>query len=97
MGLDRDTDITGKSQGGGVCLCVNQRWCERITVRGTVCSADTELLFVSAHPFYLPHEFPQIFVTVVYTHPKANAKNAVATIHKVPLSLRLLVILIIVT
>lgn len=34
--LDRDADVTGKSQGGGVCLYVNQRWCKNITVRETV-------------------------------------------------------------
>lgn len=43
---------------------------------------------VSVRPFYLPRKFPQIFVTVVYIHPKANAKNAVATIHKVTQKLK---------
>ena len=74
-----DADI----KGGGVCLYVNQRWCKHITVRERVCTADIELLSVSMHPSYLLHQFPQIFVTIVYIYPKANAKNAVTTIHKV--------------
>ncbi|KAE8297833.1 hypothetical protein D5F01_LYC02304 [Larimichthys crocea] len=81
--LDRDADVTGKSHGGGVCLYVNERWCRNITVRETVCTADIELLSVSVRPFYLPREFPQIFLTVVYIHPKANVDNAVSAIHKV--------------
>ncbi|KAK0145574.1 hypothetical protein N1851_015528 [Merluccius polli] len=52
------------------------------TSRETVCTADIELLSMSVRPFYLPREFPQIFLTVVYIHPKANASNAVSTIHK---------------
>ncbi len=83
MRLDRDAVITGKSQGGGVCLYVNQRWCKNVTVRETVCTDDIELLSVSLRPHYLPREFPQIFLTVAYIHPKANAKNAVTTIQKV--------------
>lgn len=31
---------------------------------------------MSLHPFYLPREFPQIFVTVVYIHPKVNDNTA---------------------
>ena len=54
-----------------------------LSVRDRVCTVDIELLSVSVRPFYLPREFPQIFVTVVYINPKANTKNAVTTIHKV--------------
>lgn len=52
---DRDA---GKSQGGGVCLYVNQQWCTNIRVKGTMGTADIELLSASVHPFYLPREFP---------------------------------------
>ena len=34
-------------------------------------------------PFYLPREFPQIFLTVVYIHPSANANAAAEVIHSV--------------
>ena len=35
---------------------------------------------VTLRPPYLPREFPQIFVMVVYIHPRANADNASETI-----------------
>ena len=37
---------------------------------------DIELLSVSLRPLYLPREFPQLFVTVVYIHPRANVDRA---------------------
>ena len=37
-------------------------------VRETLCTPDIELLSVSLHPFYLPREFPQSFITLVYIH-----------------------------
>lgn len=73
---DREAAITGKSRGGGVCLYINERWCKNFIVRASVCTKDIELLSVSMCPPYLPREFPQIFVTVVYIHPKANESSA---------------------
>ncbi len=32
-------------------------------------------------PFYLPKEFPQIFIAVVYIHPKANESTALEWIY----------------
>lgn len=81
--LDRDAEATGKSQGGGVCVYINQRWCSNITVREKICTPGIELLSISVRPFYLPREFPQIFVTVIYIHPKANTQTAADTIRKV--------------
>lgn len=63
-------------------LYVNQQLYTKITVRDYVYT-DTELLSVSVHPFYLPCEFPLIFITVAYINPKANADNTVNTIYKV--------------
>ena len=74
--LDRDMNAMGKSQGGRVCLYINQQWCNNVTIRESICKSDIELLSVFVHPFYLPREFPQLFVTVVYIHPKANAQIA---------------------
>jgi len=68
---DREAAITGKSRGGGVCLYINERWCKNFIVRASVCTKDIELLSVSMRPPYLPREFPQIFVTVVYS-PKGE-------------------------
>lgn len=48
--LDRDNESTGKQCGGGVCLYVK------------LCNSDIELLAVSLRSFYLPREFPQLFL-----------------------------------
>ncbi len=74
--LDRNAEVTKKTQGGGVCVYVNQRYCNSVTVRERICTPDVELLSVSLRPFYLPCEFPQLFITAVYIHPKANASSA---------------------
>lgn len=52
--LDRDPGVTGKSQGGGVCLYVNERWCKTVLIREWLCTKHIKLLAVSLHPHYLP-------------------------------------------
>lgn len=79
----RNVDTTGKTQGGGVCLYVNNWYCRAVTVREKICTSDVELISVSLRPFYLPREFPQIFITTVYIHPKANAASASSTVYEV--------------
>lgn len=74
--LDRSSETTGKSRGGGVCFYINERYCNIITVREKICTADIELLSISLRPFYLPREFQQLFYTLVYIHPRANAAAA---------------------
>jgi len=82
--LDRDSEVTHKTQGGGVRLYINRRRCSQVTVHKRLCLPDIELLSVSLRPFYLgPREFPQIFVTVVYIHPKADVRSATDTVFKV--------------
>lgn len=78
--LDRDPMTTGKSRGGGVCLYVNKRYCNTVVVRERICTSDIELLTVSLRPFYLPREFQQLFYTLVYIHPRANASIAAQVI-----------------
>jgi hypothetical protein len=78
--LDRDVNATGKSIGGGICIYSNERWCKDYTIRAQVCTKDIELLAVSFRPFYLPREFGQLFVTVVYIPPDANTQAASNTI-----------------
>lgn len=70
-------------RAGGVCLYVNERWCKTIIIREKVCTKHIELLSVSLRPHYLPREFPQIFVTVVYIHLRANEEEASESILKV--------------
>lgn len=74
--LDRSPEITGKSRGGGVCLFVNRRYCNTVVIREKLCTPDIELLSVSLRPHYLPCEFQQLFFTLVYIHPRANAAAA---------------------
>ena len=57
-------------------------------VRESLCAPDIELLSVSLRPFYLPREFTQLFVTLVYIHPKANMDNAVQAITRTLLQLQ---------
>ena len=77
--MDR-TPESGKSLGGGVCIYVNQRWCTNICVKQHYFSPDIKLITVGLRPHYLPREFPHIFVTVVYIHPRADVNNASTTI-----------------
>ncbi|XP_039459779.1 uncharacterized protein LOC116320226, partial [Oreochromis aureus] len=74
--LDRHREHTKKQHGGGVCLYVNNRWCSIVTVRKKLCTTDIERLAVSLRPYYLPREFPQLFIILVYIHPRADAAKA---------------------
>lgn len=74
--LDRDSERTGKQHGGGVCLYVNTCWCSTVVMREKLCTPDIKLLAVSLRPFYLPREFPQLFLILVYIHPRANSTTA---------------------
>lgn len=71
---------SGKSRGGGICVFVNGRWCSHTTVKSTVCNPDIELLCLSLRPFYLPREFGNILICVVYVPPSGKAANAVSVI-----------------
>lgn len=86
--MDREEASTGKTRGGGVCLYVNKRWCKTVIVRERLCTKDIELLSVSLRPKYLPREFPQIFVTVIYINPKANESAATEIISQTVLKLQ---------
>lgn len=46
-------------------------------------TADIKLISVSLRLSYLPWEFPQIFLTLVYIHPGANENTACEFIHQV--------------
>ena len=66
--MDRDSKQTGKERGGGVCLYVSEKFCDRanVTVKQRMCTPELELISVSLRPTYLPREFGRIFVTVFY-------------------------------
>jgi len=82
---DRSRADSGKKNGGGVAVHVNNRWCNpgHITVKERVCSPDIELLAVSLRPYYLPREFTQAIVIVVYIPPTANTSRATDVINSV--------------
>lgn len=67
---------------GGVCVYIHERWGKTALVREQLCTKDIELLSISVRPFYLPREFPQIFLTIVYIHPKANESTALDLIQQ---------------
>ena len=72
LGLIATNSSTGKGEGGGVCSYVNERWCKIVIVREQLCTPNIELLSVSLRPLYLPREFPQLSVTVVYIHTQSQ-------------------------
>ena len=37
---DRDTELSGKTKGGGICFCINSGWCNDATVIQQHCSSD---------------------------------------------------------
>ncbi|GAA6215221.1 A disintegrin and metalloproteinase with thrombospondin motifs 17 isoform X1 [Lates japonicus] len=72
---DRTTN-SGKTRGGGVCLYINDRWCNNIKAHHKASTPDLELLTVSLRPYYLPREFPAVVVSCVYIPPDANYNKA---------------------
>lgn len=79
---DRCHESTNKTKGGGLCCYINKLWCNNFTIRSSFCCADIELLCFSCRPFYLPREFPQVHVLLVYVPPDANSQNAMKIIHE---------------
>ena len=55
---DRDNRITGKSQGGGVCLLINNNWCTDVKVISNGCTPHIEYLTIKCRPFYMPRDLP---------------------------------------
>ncbi len=66
---DRDTTLSGKSHGGGLCVYINKEWCNNAAVVLKHCSSLVEFMFVKCRPFYLPREFTAIVIVTVYIPP----------------------------
>ena len=79
---DRVFEKTNKKKGGGLCIYVNTLWCNNFTIRSSVCCKDIEPMCVSFRPYYLPREFPQVHVFLVYIPPDANSDNAIHVIQE---------------
>ena len=70
------TSMSGR--GGGICLYVNERWCEKekVTVKQRLSTPELELISVSLRPRYLPREFGRVYVLVVYA-PVFDTRSAI--------------------
>lgn len=64
---DRDCDLSSKSHGGGVCVYINNNWCNNTTEVRSYCSPGIEYLTIRCRPFYLPKEFTAVSISAVYT------------------------------
>ncbi len=47
---DRDTTLSGKSRGGGLCVYINKEWCNNTAVVSKHCSSLVEFMFVKCRP-----------------------------------------------
>ncbi|KAL0159079.1 hypothetical protein M9458_047155, partial [Cirrhinus mrigala] len=78
---DRDSSLSGKTRGGGLCVYINKEWCNNAAVVTKHCSSLVEFMFVKCQPFYLPREFTAIVIVAVYIPPCANAKDALRKLY----------------
>ena len=78
------TKESGKSRGGGLCLMVNNNWCDSRNVVSLThsCSPNLELLTIKCRPFYLPREFSSITFSAVYIPPQADTVTALSELHE---------------
>ena len=73
---DRDTELSGKTKGGGICFYINSGWCNDVTVIQQHCSPDLESFIINCKPFYSPREFASFILVGVYIPPQANVQDA---------------------
>ncbi|KAK0144347.1 RNA-directed DNA polymerase from mobile element jockey [Merluccius polli] len=73
---DRDTELSGKTKGGGICFYINSGWCNDVTVIQQHCSPDLESFIINCKPFYSPREFASFILVGVYIPPLANVQDA---------------------
>ena len=69
---DRTEEKSGKKKGGGVAIYINENWCNNINIEKQHCCPNIEFLSVSLRPKYLPREFTNVYITVVYIPPSAD-------------------------
>ena len=70
---DPDTELSGKTKGGGICFYANSGWCRDVTVILQHCSPDLETFIINCRPFYSPREFTSFILVGVYIPPQATA------------------------
>ncbi|KAK1804661.1 hypothetical protein P4O66_020656 [Electrophorus voltai] len=81
--MDKMAD-SRKLRGGGVCVMVNNSWCNNANVvtLDRSCSPNLELLALKLRPFYLPREFTSVIINTVYIPPQANMDTALCELHE---------------
>ncbi|KAL0150418.1 hypothetical protein M9458_054235 [Cirrhinus mrigala] len=67
---DRDSSLSGKTRGGGLCVYINKEWCNNSAVVTKHCSSLVEFMFVKCRPFYLPREFTANHLNLKSVLPK---------------------------
>ncbi|CAG5929491.1 unnamed protein product [Menidia menidia] len=77
---DRNTELSGKTKGGGICFYTNSGWCNAVTVIQQHCSPDLETFFINCKPLYSPREFASFILVGVYITPQANVQDAQRTL-----------------
>lgn len=70
--LDRNSVSSLKRHGGGLCVYFNKGWSRTTDLKKTPCTPDIELLAVSFRPKYLPQEFGQLALVLVYLRPSGK-------------------------
>ncbi|KAL0149199.1 hypothetical protein M9458_055433 [Cirrhinus mrigala] len=80
---DRDTSLSGKTRGGGLCVYVNREWCTNAAVAMRHCSPLIKVLSVKCRPFYLPRAYSCVMVIGVYLPPSSNANQALAELYEI--------------
>ncbi|KAK3568450.1 hypothetical protein QTP86_007299 [Hemibagrus guttatus] len=73
---DRHTELSGKTQGGGICFYINNSWCNDVKVLSQFCSPDLEAFIINCKPFYSPREFSSFILLGVYIPPQGNVREA---------------------
>lgn len=63
---DRDTTLSDKAHGGGLCVYINKEWCNNAVLLSKHCSSLVEFMFVKCQPLYLPRELMGIVIVAVY-------------------------------
>jgi ribosome assembly protein 1 len=73
---DRDTELSGKTKGGGICFYLNSGWCKDVTVMLQHCSPVLETHIINCKPFYSPREFASFILVGVDIPPQNNVQEA---------------------
>ncbi len=64
---------SGKTKGGGLCVCVNLKWCSQFT-REFVCNLDSELVCLSLPSFLLPPWIWEYFIMYLLKRSAAETE-----------------------